>query len=134
MDPNTFPTKGNLILAKNSLALSLQGFDLMDKKRNILIREMMNLIDEAKGIQSQIDVTFREAYGALQRANMEIGINTVQTISYTVPIEDSIRIKTEVSWVRRFRWWNRNLPGMPRRMRFTVRRSLWMRLSRRLKR
>lgn len=48
MDPNTFPTKGNLILAKNSLALSLQGFDLMDKKRNILIREMMNLIDEAK--------------------------------------------------------------------------------------
>ena len=87
MDPNTFPTKGNLILAKNSLALSLQGFDLMDKKRNILI-------DEAKGIQSQIDVTFREAYGALQRANMEIGINTVQTISYTVPIEDSIRIKT----------------------------------------
>ena len=45
MDPNTFPTKGNLILAKNSLALSRQGFDLMDKKRNILIRELMDLID-----------------------------------------------------------------------------------------
>ena len=44
MDPNTFPTKGNLILAKNSLALSRQGFELMDKKRNILIREMMELI------------------------------------------------------------------------------------------
>lgn len=94
MDPNTFPTKGNLILAKNSLALSRQGFDLMDKKRNILIREMMNLIEEAKGIQSQIDQTFREAYAALQRANMEMGINQVQTISYTVPIENSIRIKT----------------------------------------
>lgn len=134
MDPNTFPTKGNLILAKNSLALSLQGFDLMDKKRNILIREMMNLIDEAKGIQSQIDVTFREAYGALQRANMEIGINTVQTISYTVPIEDSIRIKTRSIMVRRFRWWNRNLPGMLRRMRFTAQRNLWMRQSKRLRR
>ena len=48
MDPNTFPTKGNLILAKNSLALSRQGFELMDKKRNILIREMMELIDQAK--------------------------------------------------------------------------------------
>ena len=94
MDPNTFPTKGNLILAKNSLALSRQGFDLMDRKRNILIREMMNLIEEARGIQSQIDQTFREAYAALQKANVEIGINTVQTISYTVPIEDSIRIKT----------------------------------------
>ena len=94
MDPNTFPTKGNLILAKNSLALSRQGFDLMDKKRNILIRELMGLIEQAKDIQSRIDSTFREAYAALQRANMEMGITNVQTISYTVPIEDSIRIKT----------------------------------------
>ena len=32
MDPRTFPTKGNLMLAKNSLALAKQGYDLMDKK------------------------------------------------------------------------------------------------------
>ena len=32
MDPNTFPTKGNLILAKNSLALSRQGFDGQETK------------------------------------------------------------------------------------------------------
>ena len=94
MDPNTFPTKGNLILAKNSLALSRQGFELMDKKRNILIREMMELIDQAKDIQSQIDETFRTAYAALQKANMELGIAFVQQVSYTVPVEDSIRIKT----------------------------------------
>ena len=35
MNPNTFPTKGNLILAKNSLALATQGYGLMDKKRNM---------------------------------------------------------------------------------------------------
>lgn len=94
MDPNTFPTKGNLILAKNSLALARQGFDLMDRKRNILIRELMGLIEQAKDIQSQIDSTFRTAYAALQKANIELGITNVQTISYTVPIENSIRIKT----------------------------------------
>ena len=94
MDPNTFPTKGNLILAKNSLKLSRQGYELMDKKRNILIREMMDLIDQAKDIQTQIDVTFRAAYAALQKANMEIGIAFVQQIACTVPIENSIRIKT----------------------------------------
>lgn len=55
MDPNTFPTKGNLIAAKNSLGLAYMGYGLMDKKRNILIRELMELIDEAKGIQSEID-------------------------------------------------------------------------------
>ena len=94
MDPNTFPTKGNLILAKNSLSLANMGFDLMDKKRNILTREMMALIDKAKKIQSQIDLTFREAYSALQKANMDNGLNHVQTISHTVPVETSIRIKT----------------------------------------
>ena len=94
MDPNTFPTKGNLILAKNSLALSRQGFDLMDKKRNILIRELMGLIEQAKDIQSQIDTTFRAAYAALQKANMEKGITNVRSISHIIPIEDTIRIKT----------------------------------------
>lgn len=93
MDPNTFPTKGNLMLAKNSLALARQGYELMDKKRNILLREMTELIGQAKDIQSRIDSTFRQAYSALQKANMEMGIALVEQISYTVPVENSIRIK-----------------------------------------
>ena len=94
MNPNTFPTKGNLILAKNSLALARQGYELMDKTRNILIREMMDLIDKASDIQSQIDTTFRTAYAALQKANVRLGIHVVDEISHSVPVENSIRIKT----------------------------------------
>ena len=94
MNPNTFPTKGNLILAKNSLALAKQGYELMDKKRNILIREIMDLIAQASEIQSEIDETFRTAYQDLQRANIELGIHYVQEVSFAVPVEDSIRIKT----------------------------------------
>ena len=94
MNPNSFPTKGNLILAKNSLALAKQGYELMDKKRNILIRELMELIDKASSIQKEIDTTFTAAYDALQRANIENGILTVQEIAATIPIEDGIRIKT----------------------------------------
>lgn len=93
MDPNTFPTKGNLILAKNSLALSNQGFELMDKKRNILIRELMELIEQAVDIQREIDVTFTSAYLALQRANIQMGIHEVEKLSLNVPIETSIVIK-----------------------------------------
>lgn len=94
MNPNTFPTKGNLILAKNSLALARQGYELMDKKRNILIKELMELIDEAKGIQSEIDETFTSAYKALQKANIELGIDYVKDIAMAVPVDDSVRIKT----------------------------------------
>lgn len=94
MNPNAFPTKGNLILAKNSLALARQGFDLMDKKRSILIREIMDLIDESECIQAEIDSTFRAAYEALQKANIEMGLRNVAELSKTAPIENSIVIKT----------------------------------------
>lgn len=93
MDPKEFPTKGNLILAKNSLALSKQGFELMDKKRNILIRELMELIGEATDIQKEIDTTFTGAYQALQKANIQMGIHEVEALSRKIPIEESIVIK-----------------------------------------
>lgn len=105
MDPNTFPTKGNLILAKNSLALSKQGFELMDKKRNILIRELMELIDQATDIQAEIDKTFTQAYQSLQKANIQMGIHEVEAFSQMVPVEDSILLKrrsvmgTEIPYV-----------------------------------
>lgn len=93
MDVSLFPTKGNLIQARNTLRLSRQGYELLDKKRNILIREMMMLIDKAEEIQSHIDITFREAYEALQIANITIGISTVEQMGYAVPIEDSVNIR-----------------------------------------
>src|SRR5699024_12591519 len=66
----------------------------MDKKRNILIRELMELIDQASSIQSEIDSTFTVAYLALQRANIEMGIYQVQAIAASIPVENSITIKT----------------------------------------
>jgi V/A-type H+-transporting ATPase subunit D len=93
MNPNTFPTKGNLILAKNSLRLAKQGYELMDKKRNILMRELMELIDKAKDVQQEIDSTFSSAYLSLQKANIEMGIRNIQEISNTIPEENSIQIK-----------------------------------------
>lgn len=94
MNPNEFPTKGNLILAKNSLALARQGYELMDKKRNILIRELMNLIEQANALQKDIDQTYREAYAALQKANIENGIHRVSIIAGTIPLDNSISIKS----------------------------------------
>lgn len=93
MDNALFPTKGNLILARNTLALSNQGYDLLDKKRSILVREVMDLMDEAKAVQGMIAVTFAEAYKALQEANLTIGINTVEQISEAIEEENGIEIK-----------------------------------------
>ena len=94
MNLNTVPTKGNLMSAKSSLALARQGYELMDKKRNILVREIMDLNNQAKAIQSEIDETFKSAYIALEKANIELGIKNVETFAFNVTPENDIRIKT----------------------------------------
>ena len=64
MAEQIFPTKGNLIKARKTLSLCRLGYDLMDRKRNILIREMMNLMDKAKDLRGTIEDTYKEAYEA----------------------------------------------------------------------
>lgn len=68
------PTKGNLMAAKRSRALAQTGYELMDRKRNILVREMMSLMEDANRIQQEIDLVFQTAYTALARANIELGL------------------------------------------------------------
>lgn len=68
------------------------GFDLLDRKRNIIIREMMAMIDRAAAIQSQIDSCYEEAYLALQRANVAHGI--VSDIAKSVPVEDGLSLSS----------------------------------------
>ena len=73
------PTKGSLMAIQKSLSLSTLGFELLDRKRNILIREMMLLIDKVKSLRGEISSTYREAYEALQEANVTLGM--VQELS-----------------------------------------------------
>ena len=68
-----FATKGNLIQVKKSLALAKTGFDLMDRKRNILIREMMALVDKVKMMRNEITDAYALGYYYLQQANISTG-------------------------------------------------------------
>ncbi len=85
------PTKGNLIAAKRSLELATTGFELMDRKRNILTREIMGLITRAEEIQSRIDSTFTEAYDAMTLANISLG-KTIR-IAEAIPPDNSVEIR-----------------------------------------
>ncbi|MBQ2670088.1 MAG: V-type ATP synthase subunit D [Clostridia bacterium] len=92
MQKNIAPTKGNLMTAKNTLRLSRQGYEMLDKKRNILIREMMNLIEEAKDIEEKIEQRFAVAYKALESANIIMGVSKVRSYAKNATFEDSVEI------------------------------------------
>lgn len=82
---NFAPTKANLMNAKSSLEFSEKGFELLDKKRNVLIREMMSYVSKAEELQKRINITFEEAYEALRHANTTIGVSNVEGIALSIP-------------------------------------------------
>lgn len=89
---NLTPTKANLIKSKSMLAFTKQGYQLLDKKRSVLVREMMDMIDEVEKLQQQIDEIFVEVYDALNHALVTMGESTVMEIALSIPQEEQLTI------------------------------------------
>lgn len=83
-------TKSNLIALKKSLALATKGFELMDRKKNILMRQTVAMLDEVSALQARIDEAYREAYAALQTANVTLG--AVDTFAGCVPVDNGLSL------------------------------------------
>src|SRR5699024_6679816 len=74
--------------SKDSLELYQKGFELLDKKRTVLIQEMMTLIDNAKIIEKKIEEKFAEAYGAIKQVRITMGVSELEDFIFAVNQED----------------------------------------------
>ncbi|MBP3329465.1 MAG: V-type ATP synthase subunit D [Clostridia bacterium] len=90
MAQKVFPTKSNLINTKRSLELTRTGWEFLDKKRNILAREMLETIEKAKDIQKEIGSIYKDAFDAMQKASISLGVFGDMTLS--VPVDNSIEV------------------------------------------
>lgn len=89
---NFTPTKANLIKSKSMLTFTKQGYQLLDKKRSVLVREMMDMIEEVEKLQQQIDEIFVEVYDALNHALVTMGESTVMEIALSIPQDEQLTI------------------------------------------
>ena len=87
------PTKGNLVSLTRSMKMAQSGHDLLDQKRQVLMMELVRFMDSAKAIQKDVAKVFGDAYEALQKANVSLGIDTVEDISESVPITSDITVR-----------------------------------------
>ncbi|MDR2822469.1 MAG: V-type ATP synthase subunit D [Acholeplasmatales bacterium] len=89
--PNIVPTKGNLINLIKQGELAKLGYELMDRKRNVLIHEMVSHIDGVRTLRHELEKVYHQAYLALQDANITLGI--VSEIAKSIPLlEDGITL------------------------------------------
>jgi len=65
----------------------LQGYDLLEKKREILIIELMKRMDSLELLEQEIDQKTEEAYAALRKMLLSVGRERALTIS-SLPVRD----------------------------------------------
>ncbi|AHM55660.1 V-type ATP synthase subunit D [Peptoclostridium acidaminophilum DSM 3953] len=92
MNVQTAATKANLMRLKSSLEFSQKAFELLDKKRNVLIREMMTLVDRSKEIQAEIAIVFSDAYKALEMVNVSFGMEYVEDLALSIQKDEDYEI------------------------------------------
>jgi V/A-type H+-transporting ATPase subunit D len=78
---NVSPTRINLIRTKKTLSLAESGRDVLERKRDILLRELRNSIYEAEKAREELLEALAKAYQSLKEANMAKGSETVANVA-----------------------------------------------------
>ncbi len=78
---NISPTRINLIQTKKTLALAQSGRDVLERKRDILLRELRSSMYDAEKTRKQLLDALAKAYQALKEANMAKGSETVANVA-----------------------------------------------------
>ena len=67
------PTKSNLIRVKERLNTALEGYDLLEQKREILVMELMRQVEQVKILERDLDARIAVAYPCLKRMLVIVG-------------------------------------------------------------
>ena len=78
---NVSPTRINLIRTKKTLILAESGRTVLERKRDILLRELRNSIYEAEKAREDLLEALAKAYQSLKQANMANGSETVANVA-----------------------------------------------------
>lgn len=86
------PTRINLIQTKKTLKLAESGREVLERKRDILLRELRNSIYEAERAREDLLAALAKAYQNLREANMAKGSETIANVALGSNAEANYRI------------------------------------------
>ncbi len=75
---NVAPTRTNLIRIKKDLRFAREGYEILDRKREVLTTELVRVAHEADVIQKEVWKLLETAYRALEKARLTLGSDHVE--------------------------------------------------------
>ena len=67
------PTKGNLLRLREELQLATEAYELLDRKREVLVNELMALMQDLRNLQESFHRSYRKALLKLRTARVRMG-------------------------------------------------------------
>jgi V/A-type H+-transporting ATPase subunit D len=95
---DTSPTRMNLLTRRSQLALASKGVDLLQKKRDALVREFLSLVKDTLEARKRLNSARREANKALLLAKSFDGPQALGAFSQGVPLISDVEASVENFW------------------------------------
>jgi len=95
---DTSPTRMNLLTRRSQLSLASRGVDLLQKKRDALVREFLSLVREALDARKELNEAAREAHRSLILAKAFDGPEAVDLLAQGVEALSDVRADVENFW------------------------------------
>jgi V/A-type H+-transporting ATPase subunit D len=92
---NIVPTKIELIRLKRSLKVAKMVHKILDDKREVLLKRIDEMIEDANKAREEIWSPLEDVYNAVRDAYMSLGTNTVESIAMLTPpsIEVDVNVR-----------------------------------------
>ena len=87
------PTKSNLIRVKERLNTALEGYELLEQKREILVMELMRYVEQVKMLERDLDARIATAYPSLKRMLVIMGRERAEKLSSNIRYDFDLQEK-----------------------------------------
>lgn len=82
------PTKGNLLTTREELGLASEAHELLERKRDVLVNELMRYADRLREVEAEFHAKFTGGMELFQRARARMGrMRTKQALFF--PLEEN---------------------------------------------
>jgi V/A-type H+-transporting ATPase subunit D len=75
---NVAPTRSNLIRIRKELQFSKEGYEILNRKREVLTTELIQMAHKAEELQREVWGLLAEAYTAMEKAQLNMGRERVE--------------------------------------------------------
>lgn len=90
---NIPPTRSSLLRMREALELAREGYEILDKKREVLSTELVHVAHDAESLEAEVQELLAAAYHALELAKMTMGRERIEWAALAVNKTVEVRVR-----------------------------------------